>query len=154
MMVIIFIISSLINNKGKNKEQKPMPPFGQKEIPKDNAPAPQKARPVVKSLEDFANEVFEQLNGKTQPPKEVIVKPAQQELPVFEKAEQQFDREVLKRAQERKSNRAELAANRPLLKKLQQKKTASYAVPNTKEQLVQAIITSEIFGPPKAKQHK
>ncbi|WP_332646940.1 hypothetical protein [Lysinibacillus sp. 54212] len=153
MMIVIFIISSLLN-KDKKKEQKPMPPFGQQEIPDANEPAPKSVRPTRKSLEDFANEVFDQLNEKTPSPKEVVQKSVQPTVPVFEKAEQAVEKELLKRVQERKSNRPELAAGRPLLKKLEEKRNASFAVPNSREQLVQAIITSEILGPPKAKQHK
>lgn len=131
-----------------------MPSFGQQKIPENSEPVPKTARRVTKSLEDFANEVFDQLNEKPQQAKEVFQKPIQPAAPVFEQAEQRIDKELLERGRERKSSRPELAANRPLIKKLEQRNKNQFDVPNTKEQLVQAIITSEIFGPPKAKKYK
>jgi len=59
-------------------------------------------------------------------------------------------REVVKK--ERTSTRPELGAKRPIVQ--QAKKSSFNVVPQTQQQLMQAIVTSEILGPPKAKQRK
>ena len=50
-----------------------MPPFSNQEVPRESTPVePKQQRPKVKTLEDFANEVFGQLNEKIEPKKQVV----------------------------------------------------------------------------------
>ena len=145
MMIIIAVVSSLFS-KGKQKEQptKQMPPFSNQEIPQEWSPVePKQERPKVKTLEDFANEVFGQLNEKVEPKKQVVRE-------VKEEPVQPVVREIVKK--ERTSTRPELGATRPSVQ--QAKKQSFNVVPRTQHELMQAIVTSEILGPPKAKQRK
>ena len=145
MMIIIAVVSSLFS-KGKQKEQptKQMPPFSNQEVPREWSPVePKQERPKVKTLEDFANEVFGQLNEKVEPKKQVVRE-------VKEEPVQPVVREFVKK--ERTSTRPELGASRPILQ--QAKKTSFNVVPQTQQQLMQAIVMSEILAPPKAKQRK
>ena len=146
MMIIIAVISSVLG-KGKKKDEptKQMPPFSNQEVPRQSKPVeqPKQQRPKVKSLEDFANEVFGQLNEKTEPKRQVVRE-------VKEEPVQPVVREVVKK--ERTSTRPELGAKRPIVQ--QAKKSSFNVVPQTQQQLMQAIVTSEILGPPKAKQRK
>lgn len=145
MMIIIAVVSSLFS-KGKQKEQptKQMPPFSNQEVPREWSPVePKQERPKVKTLEDFANEVFGQLNEKVEPKKQVVREVKEEPVrPVV----QEFVRK------ERTSTRPELGATRPIVQ--QAKKSSFNVVPQTQQQLMQAIVTSEILGPPKAKQRK
>ena len=145
MMIIIAVVSSLFS-KGRQKEQptKQMPPFSNQEVPREWSPVePKQERPKVKTLEDFANEVFGQLNEKMEPKKQVV---REVEVPPV----QPVVREVVKK--ERTFTRPELGATRPLVQ--QAKKQLLNVVPRTQHELMQAIVTSEILGPPKAKQRK
>ena len=151
-MIIIGIVSSLLSKNKEQPEQKPtkaMPPFSQQKPPRENTQRRSNTseRPKVKSLEDFANEIFGQLNEKTEQ-KQVTHEPiVEQAKPVV----QEFVREKTVR-ESRKSTRPELGASRPIVQ--QAKKESLVVVPQTKEQLMQAIITSEILALPKAKQRK
>ena len=145
MMIIIAVVSSLFS-KGKQKEQptKQMPPFSNQEVPREWKPVEQKQeRPKVKTLEDFANEVFGQLNEKVEPKKQVVRE-------VKEEPVQPVVKEVVK--QERTFTRPELGATRPIIQ--QAKRKSFNVVPQTQQQLMQAIVMSEILAPPKAKQRK
>ena len=145
MMIIIAVISSVLSkDKKKDKPAKPMPPFSNQEVPREWSPVePKQERPKVKTLEDFANEVFGQLNEKVEPKKQVVRE-------VKEELVQPVVREVVKK--ERTSTRPELGASRPILQ--QAKKSSFNVVPQTQQQLMQAIVMSEILAPPKAKQRK
>ncbi|MFF5993744.1 hypothetical protein AAGS61_03165 [Lysinibacillus sp. KU-BSD001] len=147
IMIIIGIVSSLLSKNKEQPEQKPtkaMPPFSQQKPPRENTQrrSHTSERPKVKSLEDFANEIFGQLNEKAEQ-KQVTHEPiVEQVKPVVQ--------EVVRET--RKSTRPELGASRPIVQ--QAKKESLVVVPQTKEQLMQAIITSEILALPKAKQRK
>ena len=142
MMIIIAVVSSLFS-KGKQKEQptKQMPPFSNQEVPQKWSPVePKQERPKVKTLEDFANEVFGQLNEKVEPKKQVVRE-------VKEEPVRPVVKEVVRK--ERTSTRPELGATRPIVQKA--KKSSLNVVPKTQQQLMQAIVMSEILAPPKAK---
>ena len=145
LAIIIAIISSVLGkDKTKDKPTKQMPPFSNQEVPREWSPVePKQERPKVKTLEDFANEVFGQLNEKMEPKKQAVRE-------VKEEPVQPVVREVVKK--ERTSTRPELGASRPIVQ--QAKKSSLNVVPRTQQQLMQAIVTSEILGPPKAKQRK
>ena len=143
--IVIAVISSVLGkDKTKNKPAKPMPPFSNQEVPREWSPVePKQERPKVKTLEDFANEVFGQLNEKMEPKKQVV---REVEAPPV----QPVMREIVKK--ERTSTRPELGATRPIVQ--QAKKQSFNVVPRTQHELMQAIVTSEILGPPKARQRK
>lgn len=154
IMVVLALITRLFSGKNdENKQQKQpsspsaMPPFS------NDRPTIQKVEPrkplrserpkvEVKSLEDFAQEVFGQLQQKAevkQVPTPVAVEPVptppvQSSRPVFK-------------------NRAELGEGRTILQKEKQKK-ATVSMPKLRQDLVQAVIMAEVLGPPKARQSR
>lgn len=151
---IIAIISSLFSGKNKNKEQKSMPPFNNKpvEMPvQTTIPPNQQSQP--KTLEDFAKGIFEQLNEQ---------KPfsdfAGDEQPKIEQVKSEPTIKIEKELNERKplsENRSsERVTNAPQLNiedKIKENEIGQF-VPSSRQALMQAIITSEIIGPPKARQ--
>ena len=64
IMVIGLIISALFKGNKKAENQKPMPPFNSK--PQQTFETQQEL-PKRRTLEDFASEIFEQLNEKANP---------------------------------------------------------------------------------------
>ena len=153
IFIIIGIISALFNKDKKQPEkQKPsnqqMPSFGQQTIPEKSRPVPQKQRPAARSLEDFANEIFGQLNEKVEQQKPQQPRQSQT-IPVAPTNE--TAREVAieqAKATERRSERPPLG-ERPLTQKLTEQ-SISYA-PKSRADLVQGLIMAEVLGPPKAK---
>lgn len=145
--LIIFIIASIIGaffNKQKKQEQKPtqqMPTFGQQTIPEKSKPVPEKKRPAARSLEDFANEIFGQLNEKVEQQQELV---PTKSVP----AEVTNSRPTFADENVRRSERPQLT-ERPLTQKLKQQELKF--VPTTKQQLIQGIVMAEVLGPPKAK---
>lgn len=153
IFAIIAIISSLFTKEKKpEKQQKPskqqMPPFGQPTIPKKSKPVPVKPKPVAKSLEDFANEIFGQLNEKAEQEKPKLEQSASVAPVVVERAERTFEVRGQGSA-ERKSNRPPLT-ERPITAKLKEQEKPKF-VPQTKAELVHGLVMAEILGPPKAK---
>lgn len=133
-----------------------MPPF-------NNQPTNQRfelpKQPTIrKSLDDFANEVFEQLNEKAQP--QSTDHPLDNQTEPF-KAEEVAEKNL--EARKISSNtRQPLDGNRSSTRGSSVRtKTANSnpiknheignIVPTSRTALVQAIITTEILGPPKAK---
>ena len=159
IFAIIAIISALFNKDKKQPEkQKPskqqMPSFGQQTVPEKSRPVPGKQRPAVKSLEDFANEIFGQLNEKVEQQKPTQPRQSQT-IPVVPTPTIETARQVAigqakaeERRSERRSERPPLG-ERPLTKKLSQQ-SISYA-PKSRMDLVQGLVMAEILGPPKAK---
>jgi len=161
MMAVLFIISSILNGAKKKQQQNPkgMPPF-------NNAPTRpnvEKPNPNVhekrKSLEDFANQVFQQLNDKSQQnqPMETTV---MQEEPMKVNDSSREGNTIQTTSQKgrpsldgnRSSNRGSLnSLKSPSADAIKENEIGSF-VPTTRKELVHAIITTEILGPPKAKQ--
>ncbi|MDM5334567.1 hypothetical protein QUF56_15115 [Ureibacillus composti] len=156
MMVVVFIISSLLSGK-KKKEPKGMPPFSNQQNKRDFSAPPRKSeapqKHKSKSLEDFANEVFQQLSNKDHSTKKALPK-------IEEVKEAQIKTPPIKNST---TNRPSLDMNRTQSKVLstarenntqsdfiQSGEIGSF-IPTNKKALVQAIIASEIIGPPKAK---
>lgn len=143
-MIVLGLISSLFGKKDEQKKKsKPMPPFNNPSAPQK--PAPQRTQTErPKSLEDFANEIFGQLNEKKADVKPVMVdvpKPIVE--PAIEKVRE--TREMSRPA----STRPPLE-ERPLVKKLKQE-PAFQVVPKNQKQVMQAVVMAEILGKPKAK---
>jgi hypothetical protein len=144
IMIVMFVLSTLFTkDKKKQKETQQMPPFSNQQAPQESTREERRReRPKVRSLDDFTKEVFGQLSEKAESSREArktieerVIEPAREEL-----------------REERKSTRPELGASRPIVQRA--KNQSPVIVPSTREQLVQAVITSEILGPPKAKQRK
>ena len=152
VFVIIAIVSALFN-KGKNKKTehnkptKQMPSFGQQTVPEKSKPVPEKQKPAARSLEDFANEIFGQLNQKVEQQQEPVPMNSVQDVnraPV----EVKTSRPTFADQNVRRSERPPLE-ERPLTQKLKQQEVKF--VPTTKQQLIQGIVMAEVLGPPKAK---
>lgn len=143
IMIVMFVLSTLFTkDKMKQEDKKQMPPFSNQQVPRESTrEEPKRQRPVVRSLDDFAKEVFGQLSEK--------VEPAQTARETIDERVAEPVREL---KEQRKSTRPELGASRPIMQR--EKKQTPVVLPNTREQLVQAVIASEILGPPKAKQRK
>ncbi len=145
MMVVLFVISTLFTkDKTKEKKTKQMPPFSNQRVPREST-RDEPERPKVRSLDDFAQEIFGQLNERAETVRDV--------RPTIEEPVKELVKEAAEELRgNRTSSRPELGASRPIV---QREKTKSpVVVPSTREQLIHAVITSEILGPPKAKQRK
>ena len=146
--LIILAISAIINNASKNKKQndKQMPPFNSKPVQKPvHTPAQSTERKPARTLEDFANEIFGQLNEKAIPAPPVVEQPLQAPPPV------QVQERVVPPSVARPKMRTEMS-ERPLVKKLKEQNDSFTVVPKNKKALMQAVVMAEILGPPKAKQ--
>ncbi|MEK4629421.1 MAG: hypothetical protein ABS944_01680 [Solibacillus sp.] len=154
IMIVMFVLSSLFNKgKEENKKQtKQMPPFSSQPAPRQQEVRnEQQSRP--KTLEDFANEVFGQLNEKSKPMDKKVETPAKIEVelpkpaPVRELAERKSMQEHL---QERSSSRG--LTERPIAQIIKKQEEATLnVVPSNQRELMRAIVMTEILGPPKAK---
>jgi hypothetical protein len=151
IFVIIGIISALFNkDKVKPEQKKPakqMPSFGQQTVPEKSKPVPEKQKPAARSLEDFANEIFGQLNEKVEQPRETVPTKSVPDVNIAP-VEVTNSRPTFADENVRRSARPQLA-ERPLTQKLKQKEVKF--VPTTKQQLIQGIVMAEVLGPPKAK---
>lgn len=149
IMLIIFVVSSLLG-KGKEqqkKESKQMPPFSSQTAPRKQEVEQRTEQRRPKSLEDFANEVFGQLNEKAKP--------------VVQKVEQERPRQVEKQVLELKQsvtdvrtdslNSARSLKERPIVAMAKKEAEAFKVVPTSQRDLMQAIIMTEVLGPPKAR---
>ncbi|MGN7476625.1 hypothetical protein ACTHOQ_02125 [Solibacillus silvestris] len=149
IMIVMIIISSLFG-KGKEqqkKESKQMPPFSSQPAPRKQEAKPKTETKRPKRLEDFANEVFGQLNEKA---KTVIKEPE----PHIPKQEERPVSEPVKPAAERRgdnSNRGSRSlTERPIVAMAKRDSEAFQVVPSNQRELMQAIIMTEVLGPPKA----
>ena len=153
--IILGIITSLFN-KGKKddnqKSPKQMPPFSSQQAPRQQKEVrPAQQQNSRKTLEDFANEVFGQLNEKSKPvvqKVETVLPPIQVEKPIERQPKPVVEQTT--RSQSTNSNR--VLTERPIVQKLKQQSEALQVVPSNQRELMQAIVMSEILGPPKAKQ--
>lgn len=145
IMIIVFAISSLLNkNKEQSKKQtKPMPPFSSQPAPRKQDVQPtQQNRP--KTLEDFANEVFGQLNEKAKPFIQKAEQPLEVPLPKPEPVQEVVERKKI-------VEKPRMATERPLVRQLEQQTEGLQVVPQNNKELMQAFVMSEILGPPKAR---
>lgn len=154
LMVAIFVISSIFNGNKKHKEQKSMPPFNNKPKPQmfDLPKQTERKKSTPRSLEDFASEIFQKLNeNSTTQTKETIEEIKShttvdkvENNPINSNSRPSLD--VNRSVRSSKENSSKLSMG-----DIKQKEIGSF-VPTSREALIQAIITSEILGPPKAKQ--
>jgi hypothetical protein len=152
--IVLGIITSLFNKGKKEDTKKPtkqMPPFSSQPAPRQQKEVrPAQQQNPRKSLEDFANEVFGQLNEKAKPVDQKIetVTPIQVEKPIQRQPQQVVEQNT--RSQSTNANR--VLTERPIVQKLKQQSEALQVVPSNQRELMQAIVMSEILGPPKSKQ--
>ncbi len=159
LMVAIFVISSLLNGNKKQKQQKAMPPFNNKPNTQnfDQPRQLEQRKSTTKSLEDFASEIFQRLNDaantqtfdnrreKLEDVKSHTSAKVIEMQPLKQNTRPKFDEN---RSSVRSTKEAASKASMDDIKK----KEIGSIVPTSREALIQAIITSEILGPPKAKQ--
>lgn len=163
IMAVIALLTRLFSsNDEKQKKQKPtqaMPPFSNdKPLSKTVIPQQPKERrkPVVevKSLEDFAQEVFGQLQQKSEQPKPVTPTPV---VPVPEpvQAVETYTRPKLENRVETTRNglqeRPQLGADRAIIQQVKKKQASAVVIPTTRQELVQSIVMAEVLGAPKSK---
>lgn len=153
IVIVISIISALFGkNSKKEQPEKQMPSFGQQKNPEKSNPGQNHQKPVAKSLEDFANEIFGQLNEK----KEQVKPKVERKRPVMQKPKAvviQPEAEVQRvntSIESNRSNRPPLAERPVSVKVKALEKTANF-VPKSRQDLIQGIVMAEILGPPKAK---
>mgnify|MGYP003531939086 CR=1 FL=1 len=148
IMLVMIAISSLFN-KAKNKEQpkketQQMPPFSSQPAPRTQPTRPNtRTQNRSKTLEDFASEVFGQLNEKTKTVVQKVEQPIELELP------KETPVQVIERPKMAQSKRT--LTERPLTEKLKQQSEGLQVVPQNKKQLMQAIVMAEVLGPPKSR---
>lgn len=179
-MLILAIVMGLLGrifsgNKKQEKQSKgAMPPFGSPDKPAQSAyeepkkPRMEAAGKSFTSLEDFTREIFGELaekeknvSQKLEPHTSKLERNVPEPEPaitipsVFEPVTQPTlpeSRATQVAPSSRASTRPELGASRPII---QREKANDYVkVPTTQQQLVQAIIASEIIGQPKARQSR
>jgi FtsZ-interacting cell division protein ZipA len=144
LFIIIGIISAIFSRDKKPEQKKApnMPTFGNQTVPEKPIQQQSTTRQSPKSLEDFAKQVFEQLNETT----EEVKKPARQIVsPVVQETVQKVERPVMK------ANRSERPplAERAITKKVAAEKTSF--VPKNRQDLINGFVMAEILGTPKAK---
>lgn len=151
--LIIFIIFGIIASylsKGKETKNKSMPPFDQS----------RRSKVEVKTLDDFAKEIFQELNKKHSTDQKV--EQSKPQMTQIQTKEEEVKKETLQNTIEPTVQKVSSVQTPKPLKKvakntpvgMTKKKTAKKNLPFTtsKESLVNAIIAQEVFGPPKAKQ--
>lgn len=172
--IIIAIVIALLGRifTGGNKEEKEspaMPPFNSPKPAQPPARQPKKPRvetagKTFTSLEDFTREIFGELaekekevTQKVEPRTETVERKVRETVAtapsIFEPVTQPITASPAPQASSsRASTRPELGASRPII---QREKANEYVkVPTTQQELVQAIIASEILGQPKARQSR
>ena len=148
IMLVMIAISSLFN-KAKNKEQpkketQQMPPFSSQPAPRTQQTRPNtRTQNRPKTLEDFANEVFGQLNEKSKPVVQKVEQPVELALP------KQAPVQVVERQTMAQSTRN--LTERPLVVTLKKQSEGLQVVPQNNKELMQAIVMAEILGPPKSR---
>ncbi|KYG92303.1 hypothetical protein A0U40_05005 [[Bacillus] sp. KCTC 13219] len=153
ILIVLGIISSLLGKKDKSKNTKSMPPFNEQSKP-NREPRQAKTTPA-RSLEDFASEIFGQLEQKKaeveQQWKEIKpVVPVRTERkiePIVETVE------VPKVTYEKTVARPNIEQSLRVTQ-MKERETAVFTAPTTKKALVQAIVAAEILGPPRAKRRQ
>lgn len=149
IMAVIAILSRIFSNNGdkqkKQKQSPAMPPFSNGKpqatyIEPEPVERPSRPKLEVKSLDDFAKEVFGQLQEKVQKEQPKVA------VDVVEPVETA----PVKTARPIFMERPELGEGRTIIQKERQKQKG-VQIPNTREDLVQAVIMAEVLGPPKAR---
>ena len=162
LALVVFAISSLFKGN-KKQEQKPMPPFNQSSPTQTiEQPKQQSGNNRPRSLEDFAKEVFQQLNEKTQPMMEPVPSNTSMEQKAPDVKNTTLKEEVLSKPvsnrpafnESRMSDRASGFKNGGQSRDPIKGKEIGSVVPTSRAALVQAMITSEILAQPVSKRRR
>lgn len=133
-----------------------MPPFNKRQAPEVKRHTQEVKRPIEnkprKSLEDFAQEIFGQLEQKKAEVQKTVQRTAQIEKEVVKEQQQIIDAvpRAVSLAEVKESTPRIKIEETPRIQVMKAKETAIFTVPRTKQALAQAIVTAEILGPPKA----
>jgi hypothetical protein len=158
LFAVIALISMLFKGK-KETDEKPkkpkqqMPPFSNQPAPPKRTPVSTQQQSKPRSLEDFAKDIFTQLEQSAEDAKKSFEKKV---APVVIEETVKVEPEKVQRVamseqlEQRSSTRPPLE-ERPLVKKLNDE-AAFNVVPTTQKELMQAIVMAEVLGKPKAKQ--
>lgn len=147
IFAIIAIVSSIFGKSKNKKPQKQMPPFN-----KDTAvepPVTEKAphrSGKAQSFEDFAREFIGDWipeNEKVEEPKKFVEEQVKKEIPSYV-----APADIPSRSSNREG-RGRLAAGKKEVQSVGAHSTLQ--LPQSKNDLVQAIVMAEILGPPKSK---
>lgn len=147
VLIIIGLVSAMFSKKDKSKNKKSMPPFTE-----PTKPQPRQAKTTAtKSLEDFANEIFGQLEQK----KAEVEQQWQESKPVAPVQSRPKRELVVEQivVQEKAVARPNIEQSQRVTQ-MKERETAVFTAPTTKKALVQAIVAAEILGPPRAKQRQ
>ena len=152
LFAIIAIVSSIFGKSKNKKPQKQMPPFNKDTVvePPVTEETPQRTG-KAQSFEDFAREFIGEWipeNEKIEEPKKFVEAQVKKEVPSYV-APPVSQADVPSRSSNRE-NRGRLAAAK------NEAQTAvdipaTFQLPQSQNELVQAIVMAEILGPPKAK---
>lgn len=152
LFAIIAIVSSIFGKSKNKKPQKQMPPFNKDTVVEPPVMEKTSHRTgKTQSFEDFAREFIEDWipeNQKVEEPKKFLEEQVKKEVPTYV-APPVLQADVPSRSSNRES-RGRLAAGK---KEIQTAAgiSSAFQLPQSKNDLVQAIVMAEIVGPPKAK---
>lgn len=163
LIILSLIISSMFGNKKKETQQTP-PPVRQKPT-STPTPAGQKRTSVLKELEDWSKQMLEQTEQKMSPQSKEVIQQAEKQA--RERFPKQVDRVDRHRARGERNEPSEIektavassrTPDRPGRLSLHQQKTKELVVErpvkqlvNSREELAQAIVLSEVLAPPVSK---
>lgn len=137
--IVLLLISSFFGKDKDKKSTDAMPPFlGDKQSSGDVSTEDVPKQP---SLDDYVKRVMSELQQPKQQHVEVKTSTLKEENVVVEKEKPAVSR----------SERPVFASSRPIVQRMQEERKY---VPNTRDELIRAVVMSEVLGPPKAKQQK
>ncbi|ETT82343.1 hypothetical protein MKZ08_06240 [Viridibacillus sp. FSL R5-0477] len=156
-VIILFIISAIISaffkdKKSGNKQAPNKGPVQRSQHSEHRKPMPQRTG-QTRSLEDYAKEVFRDLENKfgEQPKAEVEKAKEIIEEKVAPILERSSVSEGTRSFENSRSTRPAMSRGAEIQKKVKQTENSTFNFPKTKNQLAQSIIMAEILGPPKSK---
>ena len=155
--IILLIVSAIISAflKDKNSKDKKAPNKGPVQRPQhsEHRKPMQQRTGQTRSLEDYAKEVFRDLENKfgEQPKAEVEKAKEIIEEKVAPILEQSSLSEGTRSFESSRSTRPAMSRGAEIQKKVKQTDNKTFNFPQTKNQLAQSIIMAEILGPPKSK---
>lgn len=156
-VIILFIISAIISaffkdKKQGNKEAPNKGPIQRHQNSEHRQPMPRKTG-QSRSLEDYAKEVFRDLESKFGEQPKVEVEKAKEIIK--ETVAPTYERDTLSEGtrnfENSRSTRPAMSRGTETQKKVKQTDKSTFNFPKTKNQLAQSIIMAEILGPPKSK---
>jgi len=136
LFIIFGLIGSYLSNKSKGQQKTSTPPI-----------RPQKSRPKVeiKTLDEFAREIYEQLKDEAAELKKETVQKVEikEKQPEVQQPASPSSKQAVKKEQPKETT--------VLPKKTMHREKSPLSFLTSKEALVNAVIAQEILGPPKSK---